>query len=203
MSVAGFGVAYFENESAININALISEINGLFNHYQKTHAETRFIIELGRYLVAESGYLIASVQSVKKSHEKNYLVVDAGMHCYLAVTGLGSFVHRNFPAQLISRTKKNSNEKINYQVAGPLCTPGDILLRDIALPTVKRNDLLVISNAGAYGLTASPGKFLSHGCPAEVILDGEKLHCIRRRETAEDILATQLSLITQNGEHYV
>ena len=77
-------------------------------------------------------------------------------------------------------------------MAGPLCTPGDVLLKDVELPAVKKGDLIVLLNTGAYGLSASPGKFLSHGFPSEVMHDHEKLYCIRRRETVEDIWLTQL-----------
>jgi diaminopimelate decarboxylase len=78
-------------------------------------------------------------------------------------------------------------------VAGPLCTPGDVLLKNILLPSnIHRGDFIIILNAGAYGLSASPGKFLSHGSPVEVMHDQGKLYCIRRRETIDDILSTQL-----------
>ncbi|EKD92255.1 MAG: Orn/DAP/Arg decarboxylase 2 [uncultured bacterium] len=191
----GFGIPYFQNEKALCVNELINEINILFEQYLKLHTATKFIIELGRYLVAESGYLISTVQNIKTSHDKNYIIVDAGMHCNLAATGLGSFVHRNFPMRFIPLSAVeniNNDEKKYYQVAGPLCTPGDVLLKDVELPAVKKGDLIVLLNTGAYGLSASPGKFLSHGFPSEVMHDNEKLYCIRRRETVEDIWLTQL-----------
>jgi diaminopimelate decarboxylase len=133
------------------------------------------------------------VQSIKKSRDKNYLIVDAGMHCLQAATGLGSFVHRNFPMHYIPLCSTKSHDKKIFQVAGPLCTPGDVLLKNILLPSnIHRGDFIIILNAGAYGLSASPGKFLSHGSPVEVMHDQGKLYCIRRRETIDDILSTQL-----------
>lgn len=191
----GFGIPYFANEKALDICTLISDINFLFQHYKSKHPKTKFILELGRYLVAESGYLISTVQSVKKNHDKNYIVVDAGFNCYMAAAGLGSFIHRNFPMRFIAlRNDENSIEKRLYQVSGPLCTPGDILLKDIHLPVVHPKDLIILLFVGAYGLSASPGKFLSHGFPEEVIFYKNNLQRIRRRETIDDFLATQFQL---------
>ncbi|OGT45647.1 MAG: hypothetical protein A3E82_09140 [Gammaproteobacteria bacterium RIFCSPHIGHO2_12_FULL_38_11] len=188
----GFGVPYFQGEKKLNHLKLINDINALLKCYKLLRQSTQFILELGRYLVAESGFLIASIQSVKSNHEKNYLIVDAGLHCHMATTGLGSFIHRNFPFFHISENKlKNSISKKKYQVTGPLCTPCDVLLKNIELKNVTVGDLIIIKNSGAYGLTASPGKFLSHGSPAEVIYENKKLKLIRRRETIDDLLLTQ------------
>lgn len=193
----GLGVPYFQNEAEINADLLIKNINVLFKNYNQRYPNTKFILELGRYLVAEAGYLIATVQSVKDSHDKHYIIVDAGMHCHMAVTGLGSFVHRNFPAHLISMQSKNnheSQEKKQYQVVGPLCTPGDVLLRDVEFSCVTVGDLMIISNTGAYGTSASPGRFLSHGSPSEILYYHNQLQLIRRRESIADLWSTQSSL---------
>jgi diaminopimelate decarboxylase len=187
----GFGIPYYSNEKALSSVSLIEKINTLFKKYRDVHPHTRFIIELGRYLVSESGYLISTIQSIKENHEKKYIIVNAGMHCHLAATGLGSFVHRNFPMLLISQSEEKSKNCLVYSVAGPLCTPGDVLLKDVQLPDAHVGDLLVLRNVGAYGLSASPGRFLSFGSPAEAILLNNKSYCIRRRETVDDIWSTQ------------
>ena len=189
----GFGVPYFENENTIPVKLLISEINLLIEDYKKENPNMKFIMELGRYLVSESGYFISSIQSIKNSHDKKYIILDGGMHCHLASTGIGSFVHRNFPMRHISFKKRAVKERLDeFQISGPLCTPGDILLRNVVLPPVFLDDLIVIEKTGAYGLTASPGKFLSHGSPAEVVWDDSVLRLIRRKEELSDLLATQL-----------
>ncbi len=190
----GFGIPYFANEEALCISTLISKISVLFQMYNISHPATRFIVELGRYLVSESGYLITSVQSVKESHGKHFAIVDGGMHCYFSATGLSSFVHRNFPMQFILQAPDINYKQINYNVTGPLCTPGDVLLKDVVLPPLKKGDKIILSNVGAYGLSASPGRFLSHGSPSEILYVHNKLHCIRRKETLNDILSTQLEI---------
>lgn len=189
----GFGVPYFEGEPSLNIAFISSEINKLIKNYKNDYPYVNFIIELGRYLVADSGYFISAVQSIKKSHGKNYILLDGGMNCYLGATGIGSFVHRNFPMRYVSLKARSYKELLNeYHVVGPLCTPGDILLKNIFLPEPLLDDLIVIEKTGAYGLTASPGKFISHGSPAEVAFSNGAFKLIRRKEALSDLLATQI-----------
>lgn len=188
----GFGIPYFEDEKPLSMVELINDLNRLLIRYKHIFSNTQFILELGRYLVAESGYLISRVQTIKKSHQKNYIIVDAGMHCLYSATGMGSFVHRNFPAESISIHSARNDKKI-YQVVGSLCTPGDVLLKNIALNTVCAQDLIVIKNVGAYGSTASVGRFLSRGMPAEIIQHNHSLYLCKRQEQLDDILSTQYS----------
>jgi diaminopimelate decarboxylase len=76
-------------------------------------------------------------------------------------------------------------------VTGPLCTPNDVVAKKVRLPEVRPGDLLAVERSGAYGPTASPGLFLSHGFPAEVLVHGGRAHLIRERDTTEDLLAKQ------------
>ena len=140
----GFGVSYFENEIDFDLGSLIQSINLVINTHHINHHETKFILELGRYLVAESGCLVGSVVAIKENHKKHFIVLDAGMHCHLGVTGIASFVHRNFPMQHIARNINAVAQKKVYQIVGPLCTPGDSLLKEITLENASINDLIVI-----------------------------------------------------------
>lgn len=191
----GFGVPYFEKENNLNLNVVITKINNLFKQYNQTFPKTRFILELGRYLVSESGFLIASVISTKTNHGKNFAIIDAGMQCHFSSTGLNSFVQRNFPAVHISENTNNKN-KVMYQIAGPLCTPGDVMLRDVEFSKIQRGDFIVLLNVGAYGYTASPIRFLSHDAPSEVLLFKNKMHLAREREEFSALLSSQKDLST-------
>jgi diaminopimelate decarboxylase len=73
-----------------------------------------------------------------------------------------------------------------------LCTPNDTLLKHVTLPPLRRGDLLGVRESGAYGPTASPGLFLSHGYPAEVLVADSKAYLVRPRDTVEDLLAKQI-----------
>lgn len=197
----GFGVPYFENERHLNLKTVLTEINNLFKQYNQSHPRTQFIIELGRYLVAESGIMIASVITTKINHEKNFAIIDAGMHCHFSSTGLNSFVQRNFPADHVSQNPINNN-KITYQITGPLCTPGDVLLRDVEFTKINKGDFIILSNVGAYGYTASPIRFLSHDAPAEVLILKKKMYLARERESIRELLFLQKDLapIFKQGE---
>ena len=74
-------------------------------------------------------------------------------------------------------------------VTGPLCTPSDTLARKIRLGNVQKGDILAVLCSGAYGPSASPTGFLSHGYPNEVLVDGENLHLIRARDDVSDIIS--------------
>jgi diaminopimelate decarboxylase len=107
----------------------------------------------------------------------------------MAAVGIGSFVKRNFPVRSLTRYEEPAYQR--YNIAGPLCTPGDVVAKQVALPEVRPGDLLGVERSGAYGPTASPGLFLSHGYPAEIlVLDGTP-HLVRRRDTVDDLLNKQ------------
>ncbi|OGT26793.1 MAG: hypothetical protein A3I77_08275 [Gammaproteobacteria bacterium RIFCSPLOWO2_02_FULL_42_14] len=186
----GLGVPYFEKETALDIQLLIIRINQSVLEYQKKNGQTEFILELGRFLVSESGYFITRVYDIKKNHQKQFIITDGGMHCMMAASGLGSYIHRNFKAQHIAN-EASENQAEHYTVCGPLCTPSDIILKDFLIRAPAVNDLIVIEKAGAYGLSASPFRFLSHGACVEAMLFQDQLFLLRRRETIDDILQTQ------------
>jgi diaminopimelate decarboxylase len=135
-------------------------------------ATSRFAIELGRYLVAESGVYLTRVIDVKTSQGERFVVVDGGLHHQLAASGnFGTVVRRNYPLALANRFGQPAAAD-PVTVVGCLCTPLDRLGDAVALPPVAPGDLVAIFLAGAYGASASPAAFLGHG-PAAEILVGE------------------------------
>jgi diaminopimelate decarboxylase len=158
---------------------------------------TRFIVEPGRFLVGEAGIYVTRVTDVKVSRGKKYLVMDGGMNHHLAASGnLGRVIRRNFPVALINRIAEETLEKVD--VVGPLCTPLDVLARDVALPSPRVGDLLGVFQSGAYARAASPLGFLSHPTPPEVLVGGGKVTLIRRRGTHQDWLQ-DVPPMTGNG----
>jgi diaminopimelate decarboxylase len=96
-------------------------------------------------------------------------VVDGGLHHQLAASGnFGQVIRRNYPVAIASRAGTGETEQVT--VVGCLCTPLDLLADDVALPRAEIGDLVVIAQAGAYGLTASPTAFLGHPAPSEVLV---------------------------------
>lgn len=185
----GLGVAYFDGERDLDRQALVEALNPVVAGFAAAHPHTRLIMELGRYLAAPAGTYVTRVQYVKSSMGERYAVVDGGTHQHMAAVGLGSFVKRNFPMCLANRLDEEPDGV--WHVAGPLCTPNDILGKAIAMPAPRAGDLIGVLRSGAYGPTASPVLFLGHGYPAEVLVHRGRAHLVRFRDGAEDVLRGQ------------
>lgn len=186
----GLGVAYFDNERDLDPALLASRLNPQIAEFRQRHPGTRLIMELGRYLTAPSGTYVVSVRYVKESMGERFAVADGGTNHHMAAVGVGSFVKRNFPLELLNRPAEGDIGP--WQITGPLCTPNDTIGKNVALPVLRAGDLLGVRRSGAYGPTASPVHFLSHGYPAEILIDGGRAFLIRSADTVEDLLARQV-----------
>ncbi len=185
----GLGIPYFPNEAPLPMDALRTSLAPLA---AEIRADARFrgtqlLIEPGRYLVGEAGIYVTRINDIKESRGKTFLIVDGGMNHHLAASGnLGQVIKRNFPSAIVNRLDEPVGGTVD--VVGPLCTPLDVIARDVALPNAKVGDLFGIFQSGAYARTASPLGFLSQPTPAEVLVGGGKAILARRRGTYEDAL---------------
>ncbi|GAA2835314.1 type III PLP-dependent enzyme [Kitasatospora paracochleata] len=187
----GLGVPYFEGEHELDTAALAKDLNPLLDAFAAAHPGTRLIMESGRYLTALGGTYLMRVRYTKRSMGEDFAVADGGTHHHMAAVGIGSFVKRNFPVALLSRTPEPDEESGPWNIAGPLCTPNDTIAKAAVLPALRPGDLIGVERSGAYGPSASPVYFLSHGYPAEVVLRHGRAHLVRARDTVEDILGRQ------------
>jgi diaminopimelate decarboxylase len=185
----GLGVAYFDNEKDLDVSEVASGVNRAVTSFSGRYPGCRIIMELGRFLVARCGTYIVRVRYVKESKGEWFAVTDGGMNHHMAAVGVGSFAKRNFPVCPATRYGEQATRA--YTVTGPLCTPDDVLAKHVELPEVRPGDLLAVERSGAYGPTASPGLFLSHGYPAEVLVTHGVPHLVRRRDTVADMLGKQ------------
>ena len=200
----GLGVAYFDDEADLEAKAVAEQINPLIEAFAAAHPGTRMIMESGRYLAARAGTYMLRVRYVKESLGERFAVADGGTHHHMAAVGIGSFVKRNFPAVLLSPrgedepgdSGESAGETESWNVTGPLCTPNDTLLKHVALPPLRPGDLIGVLRSGAYGPTASPGLFLSHGFPAEVLVMDGQAHIVRVRDEVDDLLRSQRLVIS-------
>ena len=166
----GFGIPYFAADTPLDLSVVADNLADLLAGPIATHLpEARTVVELGRYIVGECGVYVTEVVDRKVSRGKTYLVVDGGMHHQLAASGnLGQVIRRNYPLVVGTRAEQEATETAS--VVGCLCTPLDLLGSDVELPRTEVGDLVVLFQAGAYGLTASPTQFLGHPAPAEVLV---------------------------------
>jgi diaminopimelate decarboxylase len=131
--------------------------------------DARVVVELGRYIVGECGLYVTRVVDRKESRGRTFLVVDGGLHHQLAASGnFGQVIRRNYPVAIGKSAHDEAPETVS--VVGCLCTPLDLLADSVELPRADIGDLVVIFQAGAYGLTASPTAFLSHPAAVEVVV---------------------------------
>ncbi len=145
--------------------------------------DMRVLIEPGRSLVGEAGLLLARVLYLKQGEVKNFAVVDAAMNDLLR-PALYDAWHDIVPV-----SRKGAKSARLYDVVGPVCESADFIGRDREL-AIAAGDLLAVRSAGAYGASMS-SRYNSRALPAEVIVDGNQFHIVRRRETIDDMLATE------------
>jgi diaminopimelate decarboxylase len=166
----GFGIPYFDRDEPLALPEIGTNLAELLDgSIRPNFPEARVVIELGRYLVGECGVYVTRILDRKQSRGKTYLVVDGGLHHQLAASGnFGQVIRRNYPLAIGNRIGEPATE--HATVVGCLCTPLDLLGDHVSLPAAQIGDLVVLFQAGAYGLTASPTAFLSHPMPAEVLV---------------------------------
>jgi diaminopimelate decarboxylase len=166
----GFGIPYFDRDQPLDLRAVGRNLQHLVDDdIRPAHPQARVVIELGRYLVGEAGLYVTRVVDRKTSRGRTYLVVDGGLHHQLAASGnFGQVIRRNYPMTTGHRGTEAERERVT--VVGSLCTPLDLLGDDVELARAEPGDLVVLFQAGAYGLTASPTRFLGHPEPAEILV---------------------------------
>lgn len=166
----GLGIPYFERDEPVDLARIGANLGTLLeNRVGPSQPQARVIIELGRYIVGECGVYVTRVVDVKQSRGHTFVVVDGGMHHQLAASGnFGQVIRRNYP--LVLGTRLDAPAAPPVSVVGCLCTPLDVLGSDVSLPHAEVGDLVVMFQAGAYGLTASPTAFLGHPPPREVLV---------------------------------
>jgi diaminopimelate decarboxylase len=163
----GFGIPYFATEAPLDVEAVGAALAETLRDRPRILAESGFAIELGRWLVGESGVYLSRIVDRKESHGKTFLVTDGGMHHQLAASGnFGQVVRRNYPVAIAGRFEAAPEEEAS--IVGCLCTPLDRLADDVMIPRAELGDLVAVFLAGAYGLSASPAAFLGHPPAREI-----------------------------------
>jgi diaminopimelate decarboxylase len=143
--------------------------------------ELELIFEPGRAIAANSGILVTKVEYLKQNQDKHFAIVDAGMNDLLRPS-LYQAWQNIIPVNL--KPEQNS-QTYNYDIVGPVCETGDFLGKDRDLALIQ-NDLLAVRSAGAYGFTMS-SNYNSRPRVCEIMVDGDKVHEVRKRETIEQL----------------
>lgn len=156
----------------------------------------RIALEPGRYIAGNAGILLTRVLYRKLGGTRKFVIIDAGMNDLIRPSLYGSYhfiwpTHPD-PANVPQRRDKGlvpTNGEV-VDVVGPICESSDFLAKDRPLPLTQRGDLMAVFTAGAYGFAMS-SNYNNRPRVAEVLVDGDSYRVIRRRETYEDLVATE------------
>ena len=167
----GFGIPHFHGEHVLDLEAVAAALAATLEARPPILRDTRFAIELGRWIVGEAGVYLTRIVDRKVSHGKTFLITDGGMQHQLAATGnFGQIVRRNYPVAIASSFGAEGEEEVS--ITGCLCTPLDRLADDVMMPRAEAGDLVAVFLAGAYGLSASPQAFLAQQPAFEMTVGG-------------------------------
>ena len=155
----GWGAACFAGQKNLEYDYLAECLADLFQEPEAVELGKRavMIVEPGRFLVAEAGIFAVRVLYRKDGITKKFAVVDGGLnHNYLLAGGMGTVIRRNFESDLLAADHRPPGKMV-LDVAGPLCTPQDVLAVDAEFESeVRPGDLIVFFNCGAYGFSPAP-----------------------------------------------
>ncbi len=170
----GLGITYSDEEPPHPkefAKALIPLLKGI---------DATLIIEPGRVIVGNAGILVTKVLYIKKTPEKNFVIVDAGMNDLLRPSFYSAY-HRIIP--VVKKVRKT----MTSDIVGPICESADFLAREREIRVPKPNELLAVMSAGAYGFTMS-SNYNSRPRVPEVLVKGKRLYVIREREIYNDLI---------------
>jgi diaminopimelate decarboxylase len=183
---SGFKVAYKPTDHHTDIAAFGKKFSKSFNEFcEKQGKEYTLEFEPGKYMVSNAGYFVTKANLIKQTTSCTFVGVDSGFNHFIRPM----FYHAHHEIENI--TNLNGEKKV-YNVVGYICET-DSFAQDRIISEVRKGDLLVFKNAGAYCATMA-SNYNSRPRPAEVLIHNGKTHLIKRRETLEDLLRTQVDV---------
>ena len=172
----GLGIQYKDEvppEPAEYAKALSDKLEG---------RNLQILVEPGRAIAGNAGILVTQVEFIKSNDEKNFAIVDAAMNDLMRPALYNAW-------QDIIPVDKKSGESQLYDIVGPICETGDFLGKDRDL-IIEAGTLLAVRSSGAYGFTMS-SNYNTRPRVAEIMVDGNKIHVVRERETVESLFANE------------
>jgi diaminopimelate decarboxylase len=180
----GFKVPYHPSEKETDLKAIATEINMVMERFRRESGRTfQLWFEPGKFMVSKCGVLLTTVNVLKNNDNVVIAGVDTGLNHLIRPMIYDAYHH------ILNLSNANGEIK-PYMVTGYICET-DTFAEDRPLKEIHEGDILCMLNAGAYGFEMS-SHYNSRFKPAELLVENNKLKLIRRRETLEDLLDTQL-----------
>lgn len=174
----GLGVTYTDETPPHPSDYAAALLNKL-----KGYENLEIILEPGRAIAANAGILVAKVQYLKSNESRNFAITDTGMNDMIRPALYGAYMN------IIEIDRTLEREKAIYDVVGPVCETSDFLGKQRKL-AIAEGDYIAQRSAGAYGASMS-SNYNSRPRTAEVLVDGDKAHLIRRRENLSELWALE------------
>jgi diaminopimelate decarboxylase len=178
----GLGIPYLPDEEPLDVEATGAQVAEIFKRKVREYGlkPPRMVMEPARYFVGDAGYLVGRVHSIKNSYTE-IVGTDIGMNTIARPAMYGAYHH-------IYVNGRESEDRRPLGLTGQICENTDYWVRDRELPGgIAEGDLVVVENAGAYGYCMSY-QYNGRLRPAEVLVNGDRHHLIRRREEFEDMI---------------
>ena len=172
----GFGIPYHNKEKKINIR----NYSRLVEKFQKK-INCKIIFEPGRFIVGNAGTLISKVIFIKQNGKKYFIILDAGMNDFMR-PALYNARHNIIP---VSKSKKRINGNVEF--VGPICESTDTFLKYRNFSFLNENDLVAITNVGAYGSTLS-SNYNTKPLASEIVVKNGRAKIVRRRQKISEII---------------
>ena len=172
----GFGIPYQNKEKKIDIK----NYSNLVKKFQKK-LNCKIIFEPGRFIVGNAGTLISKIIFIKKNGKKHFVIIDAGMNDFMR-PALYNARHNIIP---VLKSKKRINGNVEF--VGPICESTDKFLKYRNFSFVSENDLVAITNVGAYGSTLS-SNYNTRPLASEILLKKGKVKVIKKRQKISEII---------------
>ena len=176
----GIGVQYQESETVPELSEYVRQILAKVGQRPQ-----HLIFEPGRSIVAKAGVFLTSVVYLKETEEHHFAIVDGGMNDLIRPALYQAW-------QEIKPVVQREGAGVRWDVVGPICETGDFLAHDRLL-TLDQGDIVAVMDSGAYGFAMS-SNYNARNRVAELIVDGDRVHVARRRETIEDQMALETPL---------
>ena len=174
----GIGICY-SDETPPDFVAYAAAMRSKLNN-----RNVKLVFEPGRALVGNAGVLLTKVEYLKNTEAKNFAIVDAAMNDLMRPA-----LYDAYHDIKAVKPRVDETQALTYEIVGPVCESGDFLGHDRTL-ALAEGDLLAIMSAGAYGMSMS-SNYNTRPRAAEVMVDGEQFHLIRKRESIADLFALE------------
>ena len=172
----GMGISYTKKEKQLNLKQYAQLVSKFIKN-----KNSKIIFEPGRFIIANTAILITKIIYIKKSNNKHFIVLDAGMN-NLMRPALYNTQH-----QIIPLKKTNKMLKGNLEFVGPICESSDKFSNQKSFSQIKEGDYVGLTHVGAYGMSLS-SNYNTRPTVAEILINGAKHKLIKKRQSLENLV---------------